>query len=177
MSGARLAAGVDVALERKGIDLVALDERRAVVASCGRLAVADVARCMAELRPAVVCIDSPPAWAPTGRNRIAERALWAAGIGIFGTPSADLGQNRFYDWMRVGVLDGQGVAQSLLPNLDRVDATLAALTGQVALSGVHCHVGDPHEGTILLPVAELPPSLRASAQRAAVTTRSSRMTV
>jgi predicted nuclease with RNAse H fold len=214
VSSGRLAVGVDVALERKGLDLVALDARRTVVASCGRLSLADVARWIAELRPSVVCIDSPPAWAASGSHRAAERALWRMGIGIFGTPGIERAEHRFYAWMRAGfavfaqirdtfplylggvveqsaaevfphasavllagrlpcggesklrfrraVIDAQGIAQSALPNIDRVDAALAALTGQIALDGGHSHVGDPDEGTILLPVPALPQTLRAA---------------
>lgn len=204
MSVDAVAVGVDVATARKGLDLVALDAHRRVVESAGRLSCGDVARIVAALRPAVVCIDSPPCWAGAGcRSRAAERALLARGIHCFFTGDESCGGNPFYGWMLAGfrvfeavaethplyrggpvagtaaevfpnatalllagrrpapaeskgrfrraVLDSCGVAQAELPSLDRVDAALAALTGQIALHGGHSWVGDPAEGTILLP--------------------------
>lgn len=93
--------GVDVAEERKGLDVVVLDERRGVVAQRRRAAVADVAALVGELRPDVVCIDSPPAWAATGRSRAAERELRRLGITAYAVPE-DPGPHPFYRWMRVG---------------------------------------------------------------------------
>ncbi len=43
-----------------------------------------------------------------------------------------------------------------LASTDQVDATLAALTGAVALEGGFTAVGDPEEGVIVLPVDRLP---------------------
>jgi predicted nuclease with RNAse H fold len=57
---------------------------------------------------------------------------------------------------RRAVLSREGLAQADLPNADRVDAALAALTGVLALRGCWSAVGDSAEGTILLPVKELP---------------------
>jgi hypothetical protein len=51
-----VALGIDVTEERKGLELVALDADRRLVASAGHLGVADVARIVLdELRPDVVC--------------------------------------------------------------------------------------------------------------------------
>lgn len=204
MSGGEIAAGIDVAEPRKGLDLVALDGDRGIVHQERRLSLRDMCDRIAALRPAVVCIDSPPAWAVAGRSRAAERALAKLRISAFCTPCADREAHPFYAWMRAGfavfdalacdyplyrggavrgfaaevfpnasavllagrargageskrvfrrmVLEAQGVDQRSLRSLDSVDAALAALTGRIALDGGHCAVGDPREGTILLPV-------------------------
>jgi predicted nuclease with RNAse H fold len=198
-----LAVGIDVAEERKGLDLVALDLDRQVVASAGRLTVTDAVRLTFELSPVLVCIDSPSQWSTTGRSRSAERELARRGMPVFFTPP-DPGDHPFYRWMRVGielyrslesrypllqsteleqisveafpaatarilagakrpsgeskiafrrrVLAANGVKAELLPNADRVDAALAALTGVLAIAGTYETVGDPGEGVILLPV-------------------------
>ena len=53
---------------------------------------------------------------------------------------------------RRGVLAAAGVASAVpLPNIDRVDAALAALTGVLALEGRSCALGDPDEGVIVVP--------------------------
>ena len=96
-----LALGVDVAEARKGLDLVVLDGDRRVVTTLARAGAADVAALVADVRPAVVCIDSPPAWADSGRSRTAERALRPLGITAFSTPT-DPGPHPFYRWMRAG---------------------------------------------------------------------------
>lgn len=96
-----VALGIDVAEERKGLDLVALAGDRSVVLQLAHAAVADVAAVIAGLRPDVVCIDSPPAWATNGRSRAAERQLRAFGITAYATPT-DPGVHPFYGWMRVG---------------------------------------------------------------------------
>ncbi|MGA2528388.1 MAG: DUF429 domain-containing protein [Acidimicrobiales bacterium] len=98
-----LAVGIDVAEEKKGLDLVALDNHRSVVASAGRLSVTDTARIvLEELRPAIVCIDSPSSWSISGRSREAERELRGLGISAFAT-GPDPGPHPFYRWMRVGM--------------------------------------------------------------------------
>jgi predicted nuclease with RNAse H fold len=211
-----VAVGIDVAEERKGLDLVALDGQRRVVASIGRLSVDEAAHLvLSELHPALVCIDAPSGWAHSGRSRMSERHLRRLGITAFST-GPDPGDHPFYRWMRVGfalfaalapsyplfrgteprgtaaevfpeataallagrhrrrdetkvgfrrqLLRSHHVDQTSLPNVDRVDAALAALTGILALEGTHCAVGDPWEGSILLPVALLPTEpLRRSA--------------
>jgi predicted nuclease with RNAse H fold len=97
-----LAVGIDVAEERKGLDLVALDEDLAVVASAGRLTVAGaVAMVLRELKPAVVCIDSPSGWSLSGPSRRAERELRPLGISAFAC-GPDPGPHPFYRWMRIG---------------------------------------------------------------------------
>lgn len=57
---------------------------------------------------------------------------------------------------RRAVLREEGVREADLPNADRVDAALAALTGVRALRGQWSAVGDPVEGAILLPVKDPP---------------------
>jgi predicted nuclease with RNAse H fold len=93
---------VDVAQERKGLDLVALDSDRQVMASHGRLTVDQVAKLVLDdLRPDMVCIDSPSGWSRSGRSRQAERDLARLGISSYPTGS-DPGDHPFYRWMRVG---------------------------------------------------------------------------
>jgi hypothetical protein len=96
------AVGIDVAEERKGLDLVALDGRRRLQASFGRLTISDVADIvLRDLRPAIVCIDSPSGWSTSGKSRMAERELRKLGITAFST-GEDPGDHPFYRWMRVG---------------------------------------------------------------------------
>lgn len=95
------SVGIDVAEARKGLDLVALDRARNVVASHRRLAIADAMSMTLALRPDVVCIDSPSGWSTTGRSRLAERELSRLGIQSFRT-GPDPGDHPFYRWMRVG---------------------------------------------------------------------------
>lgn len=59
------------------------------------------------------------------------------------------------DW-RVAVLRARGVELAQLTSPDLVDAALAALTGLLALRGEFTALGDPAEGTIVLPERSLP---------------------
>ena len=192
---------------RKGLDLVALDRRRSLIASRGRLSLSQAVALALELNPDVVCIDSPSGWAHEGKSRHSEIALRKLGITAFSTPT-DPGDHPFYRWMRAGfaiyealspefsicdgstilgtsaevfpeatavllagrlrdksvskrtfrggILKDHGIDAGSLPTVDRIDATLAALTGILALEGQATYVGDPTEGVILLPVARLP---------------------
>jgi predicted nuclease with RNAse H fold len=104
-----LSVGIDVAESRKGIDLVALDAGRAIVAAYAGRTVDEIARLVLEtLRPDVVCIDSPSQWAPPGQRREAERSLTRRGINLFTTPS-ELRARAFHGWMRQGF----GIYQAL----------------------------------------------------------------
>lgn len=96
-----VSVGVDIAEERKGLDLVALDSARRVVASHGRLSVSDVRRQVLELEASIVCIDGPSGWSTSGTSRQAERGLRQLGISSFAT-GPDPGDHPFYAWMRVG---------------------------------------------------------------------------
>jgi predicted nuclease with RNAse H fold len=83
---AGIVVGIDVAEERKGLDLVALDRDRRVIASAGHLTVEDVRRLvLEELRPDMVCIDSPSSWSISGKSRGSERELRKLGITAFST--------------------------------------------------------------------------------------------
>ena len=96
-----IAVGIDVAEERKGLDLVALDHHRHLIASEGHLSLdSTVARVLA-VRPDVVCIDSPSGWARQGKSRRSEIELRGLGITAFSTPT-DPGDHPFYRWMRAG---------------------------------------------------------------------------
>lgn len=104
-----VSVGVDVAEARKGLDLVALGDRRAIVERISRASVTDVAAAIERIAPEVVCIDSPPAWARSGKSRAAERALRPLGITAFSTPT-DPGGHRFYRWMRAGFTVFESIA-------------------------------------------------------------------
>src|SRR5712691_7961230 len=97
-----LAVGLDVALPGKGLDLVALDQRRHIVMSAGHLSLAEAIRLVLEdLHPLVVCIDSPAQWSTSGRRREAERVLSTLGINSMPTPP-ESSATKHHDWMRVG---------------------------------------------------------------------------
>ncbi len=96
-----LCIGIDVAEQRKGLDAVALDADRCVVAAIAHATLAQVVEMVGSLQPDVVCIDSPPAWTLGGTTRAGERGLRALGITSFSTPT-DPGDHPFYRWMRVG---------------------------------------------------------------------------
>jgi predicted nuclease with RNAse H fold len=105
-----IAVGVDVAEEKKGLDLVALDSERRVLVGRGRLTVEQVAALIVdELGPDIVCIDSPSGWSRSGRSRQAERELAKLRISAFAT-GADPGDHSFYRWMRVGFSIFEAVA-------------------------------------------------------------------
>jgi predicted nuclease with RNAse H fold len=61
------------------------------------------------------------------------------------------------DAWRSSVLISQGVPVEGLRGADQIDATLAALTGLLAMGRQHTALGDPVEGVIVLPVRTLPP--------------------
>ncbi len=97
-----IAVGVDVAEAKKGLDVVAIGSDRRIVASWGRLSLEDVAALVNdEIRPQIVCVDSPSGWSKSGSSRQAERELAKMRISSFAT-GADPGDHSFYRWMRVG---------------------------------------------------------------------------
>lgn len=98
-----VAVGVDVSAAR-GLDVVALDGTRAIAGGPWRRQTpADLERTLRDLAPAVVAIDSPPAWGTSGACRPAERAVRALGMGIFATPSDPaMFDHPFYRWMVAG---------------------------------------------------------------------------
>jgi predicted nuclease with RNAse H fold len=95
------SVGIDVAEARKGLDLVALDRDRTIVARHRRLAMDEAVALTLALRPAVVCIDSPSGWSTSGPSRMAERRLARLRIQSYRT-GPDPGDHPFYRWMRVG---------------------------------------------------------------------------
>ena len=97
-----IAVGVDVAESRKGLDLVAIDDQRQLVAVHSRLIIEDVVRLIAALRPDIVCIDSPPQWSTSGNSGQTERELSRLGINAFRTPPEERA-GPFHAWMRVGI--------------------------------------------------------------------------
>jgi len=106
------ALGIDVGV-RKGLDLVLMDDDRAVLECVRRVAVDDVAVTVGELAPDVVAIDAPPSWALTGRSRLTERELRWFGIQAFNTPADQrMAEHPFYEWMTVGFRVYAAIAES-----------------------------------------------------------------
>ncbi len=95
-----VAMGVDVSVVR-GLDVVVLEESGRLVLPRARQTLPDLEAALREVRPDIVMIDSPPAWASTGRSRPLERELARLGISMYATPQ-DPGDHTFYRWMRVG---------------------------------------------------------------------------
>ncbi len=96
------ALGVDVS-EKRGLDLVLLDESLRPRVH-GGATLAQLTERLAEWRPDVVAIDSPPAWGVSGGSRQAEKALRRLGIQSYGTPSDPQKQeHRFFGWMKSGI--------------------------------------------------------------------------
>jgi predicted RNase H-like nuclease len=96
------ALGVDVGVD-KGLDVVLLDEAGTPLRVASRVGLERFGSLLDELRPDVVAIDAPPAWAPTGRSRLTERLLAEVNLHAFNTPSAEhAGGNAFYAWMEAG---------------------------------------------------------------------------
>jgi predicted nuclease with RNAse H fold len=95
--------GVDVS-ERRGLDVVALDECRTVTGPPRtRVSPDTLEAVLLELRPEAVAIDSPPEWGRAGTSRQGERELAALGVSCFRTPSdPERCEHPFYNWMRVG---------------------------------------------------------------------------
>jgi predicted nuclease with RNAse H fold len=98
-----LGVGVDVSV-RRGLDVVLLDgDRRLPGPPLARQTPADLEAFLRRVRPAVVAIDSPPAWGMRGGSRRAERELIALGLPCFRTPSDPaLREHPFYGWMFAG---------------------------------------------------------------------------
>jgi predicted nuclease with RNAse H fold len=143
--GRRAAAvGIDVAEARKGLDLVALERDRSLVATRRRLTIDEAVALTLALRPAVVCVDSPSGWSQSGPSRLAERRLAGLRIQSYRT-GPDPGDHPFYRWMRVGFEiyrclaiayplyrggDASGTAAEVFPH-----ATACLLAGALRPSG------------------------------------------
>jgi predicted RNase H-like nuclease len=94
--------GIDVGVT-KGLDLVLLDDGRAIRDAHRRVHTADLVALVDTLAPDVVAIDAPSAWALSGKSRSTERELRWFGIQCFNTPSdARMAEHPFYQWMTVG---------------------------------------------------------------------------
>jgi predicted nuclease with RNAse H fold len=96
----RCALGIDVSLSH-GLDAVVLDEKGELTFPPKNINLTALRPLVDEVRPDIVAIDSPPAWAREGRSRPIERQLQKLGIQIYACP-ADPGDHPFYRWMRVG---------------------------------------------------------------------------
>jgi predicted nuclease with RNAse H fold len=96
----RCALGIDVSLSH-GLDAVVLDAKGQLILLPENINLSALRALVDEVRPDIVAIDSPPAWAREGRSRPIERQLQKLGIQIYACP-ADPGDHPFYRWMRVG---------------------------------------------------------------------------
>jgi predicted nuclease with RNAse H fold len=106
------ALGIDVGV-RKGLDLVLLDEGRAVLETERHVLVEDLAKLVPDLGADVVAIDAPPTWAANGRSRLTERELRWFGIQCFNTPSDErLAEHPFYEWMTIGFAAFEALADA-----------------------------------------------------------------
>ncbi len=104
--------GIDVGV-RKGSDLVLLDDARHVLDTHRRVGVGDLAGLVAQMRPDVVAVDAPPAWALGGRSRRTERELHWFGIQCFNTPSDHrMAEHPFYEWMTIGFAVFDAIAEA-----------------------------------------------------------------
>jgi predicted nuclease with RNAse H fold len=101
-----LWAGVDVGAG-KGFDVAVVDAERLVAPPRRIVAAGEVVDYLAELRPAVVAVDSPKHPAPAGlRSRAGERELVKAGVcGIRYTPDERSlrGNEAYYGWILNGL--------------------------------------------------------------------------
>ncbi len=97
------ALGIDVGGPKKGLDLVVLDERRVPVDVVRRADLSRVSDLIAQWKPAVIAVDSPPRWGANGRSRLTERELARLNIHAFPTPSAAHSKDPMFDWMRQGI--------------------------------------------------------------------------
>lgn len=138
-----VVVGIDVGSERKGFHAVALDAagRCKPFASLEVTAVVDWCRA---LETQAIAIDAPCRWSLNGRSRPAERALAAAGIRVFATPSAAVAaQHPFYRWMLNGaalyaaieptwrLFDGSEIGNKLLCCETYPHAVACALAGRL----------------------------------------------
>jgi predicted RNase H-like nuclease len=147
-----LVVGVDVS-ERRGLDVVALGPGPALVAPPRRRQTpAELGRWLAECRPAVVAIDSPPGWG-TGGTRESERALAGLGLPCFRTPSDPRRRRHpFYNWMRVGHEAFRAAAEAGYPSYrggpSAVGCALEVFphASAVALAGVRPPPGTSRRG-------------------------------
>lgn len=112
MSDAVVVAGIDVGGARKGYHAVALRGGRFLDCTATREPTALLAWCLA-LEVAYVGVDAPCRWSSDGRKRASERALAAAGIACFASPSraaalaheaasSAAGKSGWYGWMFEG---------------------------------------------------------------------------
>jgi hypothetical protein len=106
-SPATVVVGTDVGGPRKGFQAVALRERAYLDTFASPEAPALAAWCI-QVGARAVAIDAPCRWSRTGRARPAERALAAAGIHAFATPSLEAAEGRRGNQGQTTVLCGRG---------------------------------------------------------------------
>ena len=118
------AIGVDIALPKKGLDVVVMDGLD-IVDCRARARVADLADLIRSFAADVVAIDSPPAFGLSGPSRLAERELRRLGIGVFSCPPAAVGEHHaFYAWMREGFQAFHATAAAGFPTWSAVEGEI-----------------------------------------------------
>ncbi|MEP7060224.1 MAG: DUF429 domain-containing protein [Actinomycetota bacterium] len=95
--------GIDVGGPKKGLDVVVLDEARIPLDVVRGAGLAEVTARIAQWKPTVIAIDSPPRWGAEGRSRLTERELARLNINAFPTPSVAHSSDPIFDWMRQGI--------------------------------------------------------------------------
>jgi hypothetical protein len=151
------ALGIDVGGElRKQLDVVVMDADRQIAAVGSRIGVRRLGALIEDHRPDVVCIDSPPAWAPAGkRSRLAERELRLLGIQSYATPARSVGESHdFYAWMRNGMAAFRAAARAGFP---------AYAAGRIAGSAIEVF---PHATATVLAGCLAPARQTPAAKRA-----------
>src|SRR4029079_8350421 len=151
------ALGIDVGGEqRKDLDVVVMDADRQIAAVGSRVPVRRLGALIADHRPDVICVDGPPAWAPTGkRSRLAERELRLLGIQAYYTPDRATGEaNDCYAWMRNGMAAFRAADRSGFP---------AYRAGRIAGSTIEVF---PHASATVL-TGCLPPARQTAAAKRA----------
>jgi hypothetical protein len=131
--GTASVIGIDVGGARKGFHAVALRAG----ATAGQLATTDAEVlahwCRAVIGAQLIAIDAPCRWSADGRARPCERALNAAGIRCFSSPSRQAAishPSNYYGWMLQG--------EALYRQLEVSHPLLAALPPTSAASAPNC---------------------------------------
>jgi len=147
--GERLVAGIDVGGARKGYHAVALRQGALLASLATRDAKALVRWCLA-LGVSHVGIDAPGRWSADGRRRAGERALAAAGISCFASPTravalaheaaaARAGRPGWYGWMFEGERIHAALAREFPPLVgDRDDAVMSRCCFETFPQAVAC---------------------------------------
>ena len=93
--------GIDVAMPGKGLDVVVMDQSRALLGHYRRVPTPDLPSLIAQWQPACIALDSPPAFATRGRRRT-ESFVTSLGLSLHTTPDGTAPDTFPGPWMREG---------------------------------------------------------------------------